>query len=381
MLEANLAALRRLVPGIRFTVFSGDPAWSSRRYAVDAIELPTPAAGPRPIRAALEGATALLISGGGNLCATWPDKIHERSVLIAAARVLRLPTAIVGQTLGPALTPPLGAELASVLPWAGFVGVRDDNSAALAAALGVEASRIHTQLDDAYLMEPEAVTDGREAAVGGSTPLAVVTLDASFGTPHRADELTALASQLDGLADMLGAALVFVPHVGGADVPAGHSDAVAGEALRARLRSPMALLGLWEPREVRWLIGRAALVVSSRYHPIVFATAACVPAIGIHQDEYTQVKLTGAFAHARLEHWCLALGDAARGALLTRAAELRHSRASVEAALARLRAGAEARESRRWQLVCQSLGLAPGVAHAGRSSSAAPIPHHHHTTS
>jgi hypothetical protein len=38
-----------------------------------------------------------------------------------------------------------------------------------------------------------------------------------------------IASQLDALADSLNAALVFVPHVGGADVPAATADVTAGQ--------------------------------------------------------------------------------------------------------------------------------------------------------
>ena len=90
--------------------------------------------------------------------------------------------------------------------------------------------------------------------------------------------LDLIAGQLDSLADSLRAMLVFAPHVGGVDVPDVMADAVAAHALRARLRSPLLVLGAWQPREMRWLVGEAALVVSTRYHPLVFATAAGTPA-------------------------------------------------------------------------------------------------------
>src|SRR4051812_18778537 len=41
MLEANLAALRGLLPGIHFILLSGDPEWSARRYGVTALPFPT----------------------------------------------------------------------------------------------------------------------------------------------------------------------------------------------------------------------------------------------------------------------------------------------------------------------------------------------------
>ena len=41
----------------------------------------------------------------------------------------------------------------------------------------------------------------------------------------------------------------------------------------------------------------AAMVVSSRYHPVVFAVPAGVPTIGIPVDDYTGVKLRGALGN------------------------------------------------------------------------------------
>src|SRR5205085_2503623 len=129
------------------------------------------------------------------------------------------------------------------------------------------------------------------------------TLDASFGAAGRERALSVLASQLDALADSLQAALVFVPHVGGADAGEDLSDGVAGRALAAHLRSRLLLLDTWQPREVRWLIGQAAMVVSTRYHPLVFAASAGVAALAIHTDDYTRIKLRGALAPAGLEGW------------------------------------------------------------------------------
>jgi len=37
MLEANLAAFRRLIPEVAFTVVSRDPEWTAARYDVDAV--------------------------------------------------------------------------------------------------------------------------------------------------------------------------------------------------------------------------------------------------------------------------------------------------------------------------------------------------------
>jgi polysaccharide pyruvyl transferase WcaK-like protein len=364
MLEANLSMFRQLLPRIRFTVFSRDPAWTSVHYGVDAVRTPQfPQGVTEEVVRALRDADGLVVSGGGNLCGTWPEKIRERVALIETARDLGRPVVVLGQTIGPVLNDDQAALLAGVLPWARWVGVRDDASGVLAQTLGVPADRIHRQLDDAFFLAPQAVDDGRANELRReSRPLILVTLDASFGTEARWQTLHAIASQLDALAESLNAALVFVPHVGGADVPAVHSDVVAGRALGDCLRTPLRILDLWQPREVRWLVAQAAMVVSTRYHPLVFATAARIPALGIHQDDYTRIKLRGAMACAGLEGWCLSAADAERGALLPLAVELWHQRQTVQARLARVHVDAWPCERHRWNGICRALELTPRAA-------------------
>ena len=40
MLEANLLRFRQMVPDIRFTVLSRDPAWTGRHYDVESLAIP-----------------------------------------------------------------------------------------------------------------------------------------------------------------------------------------------------------------------------------------------------------------------------------------------------------------------------------------------------
>ena len=111
MLEANLSTFRQLVPDVQFTVPSRDPVWTSRRYGVEA--LPTQESPPDDLEGfearlqvarasqsspdmwaewlgpaiarGVRDADGLVISGGGNLCETWPEKILERVALIQFA--------------------------------------------------------------------------------------------------------------------------------------------------------------------------------------------------------------------------------------------------------------------------------------------------------
>ena len=47
------------------------------------------------------------------------------------------------------------------------------------------------------------------------------------------------------------------------------------------------------------------MIVSTRYHPLVFGIAAGVPCLAIYQDRYTATKLAGALAQAGLAGWRL----------------------------------------------------------------------------
>jgi polysaccharide pyruvyl transferase WcaK-like protein len=368
MLEANLLRFRQMVPDIRFTVLSRDPAWTGRHYDVESLAIPQGSSKTEgwgqslgdEVSSSLRESSGLVISGGGNLCSTWPDKIHERVALMETAFDAGIPTVVLGQTLGPELTPDQRFLLANSFGRVDWLGVRDETSAALALDLGTPADRVHRQLDDAFFLDPLPAEEDRALPFcGGRRPWIIVTLDASFGSPERAKCVEVLASQLDALAQHIGAALVFVPHVGGAAVGDAHSDEVAGRALASHLNSKLVSIGLWPPREVRWLIGRAAMVVSTRYHALVFAAAAGVPALGIHTDHYSQTKLRGALAAAGLECWCLSATTAEKGQLLPLAAELWHRRRDVAERLASLRAEAWPRELQRWDAICRTLRLEP----------------------
>lgn len=380
MLEANLQMFRRLYPDIEFTVVSGDPGWTQQRYGVESVRSPlippghTGASWTRRMReaaradrhwaewlgdeivAALRTSAGLLVSGGGNLSATWPEKVLERVALIEQACEMGLPAVMTGQTLGPALTPDQRHLLGESLPKLVWLGVRDADSAALARELGVPAERVCEQLDDAFFLEPAAVDDERAEPFRGDTRWIVITLDASFGAPERAASLSVLASQLDSLAEFLKASVVFVPHVGGVDTGDADSDATAGRALAARMRSKLLLLDLWQPCEVRWLIGRAAMVVSTRYHPIVFATAAGVPAFAISCDHYTRTKLRGALAPAGQTAWCVPLAEVERGSFLCLALELWHRRSAIRDRLNLLHSEAVTWELERWEGICKAFG-------------------------
>src|ERR1700688_2472522 len=109
MLEANLAASRRLIPGVSFTVVSHNPAWAAKRYGVDAIALlgfPRDPFGVADRRVMLDRVlteAARSASGGGILSSTWSHLLFERVALLRLACIFEKPAVVLGQTLGPQL--------------------------------------------------------------------------------------------------------------------------------------------------------------------------------------------------------------------------------------------------------------------------------------
>jgi polysaccharide pyruvyl transferase WcaK-like protein len=390
MLESNLAALRRLIPQVAFTLVSRDPAWTAARYGVDAVapfgfsraasasadrtallerlladarrrrrgnaavDAPDKSGNRSPSDALLE-ADGLVISGGGNLSSTWPDLLYERAALLQLARIFEKPAVILGQTIGPKLARDERRLLAEGLSWASFVGVRELPSATLALQLGVAQERIWYQGDDALFPEGYPASKLSHALPVAGMPAIAVTIDPQIRA-SAGGLFESLASQLGKLSKTTGALLVMIPHAFGNESQGDPSDLTEARLLARRLGLSAASVsdGL-DAGQARVITGDAALVISSRYHPLVFGLAAGVPSLGIYGDDYCRIKLQGALTHAGLERWTLTYGDVARGELMTKALELWHDRSEVRRQIYRRRDAWCVESSARWARICLAL--------------------------
>jgi polysaccharide pyruvyl transferase WcaK-like protein len=375
MLEANLAAFRRLLPRTAITVISRDPAWTAGRYGVASIApppFPRGAAASAERQAVLERlladaaagrrdsamldaiarTDAVVISGGGNLASTWPDLLYERAALLLLAERLGKPSVVLGQTLGPHLTDDERQLLAAALASARFVGVRELPSAALALALGVRAERIWYQADDALLLD-----DGESRpppSLAQPLPIAV-TIDPQL---RAAGQLIydAFVAQLRALVAATGAPLLLIPHEFGSEAAGGRSDRTEAELLAERVGAAgTEIAANLDAAQTRRLTAGAALVISSRYHPIVFGLSTAVPAIALFADDYCRIKVQGALAHAGLERYALSFQEVAGGALLETARALWQLRVPVGAALRSQRALWIEESRQRWSAVLRAL--------------------------
>lgn len=379
MLDANLDRLRNSSPQATFTVISRDPDWTAQTYDTEAIEpigFPDATAESQESEERLEAvvgaaasgelasgferraqaldvidavrrADAVVISGGGNLNATWPEHLYERIALLTLAERLDTPAVVLGQTIGPQLTEVQRRRLAESLRTARLVGVRERGSYDLVETLGVPNEIIDYQLDDAIFLgrlfsDPDVPRPELER------PYLALTLCGEI------DGLEALASQVESLAETMKADIVFLPHAQEPDRDR-ELGARFGEALSSRDR--FHLLGVLPAREVAAITGAAEMVISTRYHPLVFASAMGVPSLGLSTDAYTHQKLAGTHSHAGLEDWVLPIELAVGGLLAPAALELWVRRNEVKLQITEQLPRWEAMHDLHWRRVAEALDL------------------------
>jgi polysaccharide pyruvyl transferase WcaK-like protein len=275
----------------------------------------------REILAAIAESDAVVIAGGGNLCRSWAAEVFERAALVRGARRAGRPVAITGQTIGPSFDERTRELTAEILGGAVFVGMRERHSYELALELGAPHDRTVVQFDDAIgvaAAEPAGVSE-----IAGSGDFIAVTLNQLGDVGRGPDIVAMLAQQLDELSRHTGAVVVMVPHVADLNRAPDHDVAMGRAVVEASGNSPrLALAPLPSPGQAVWFSAHAQVVVSTRYHPVVFAIAEATPALFLYQDYYTMVKGQGALELAGLESWALPIGRAASGLLVPAALEL-----------------------------------------------------------
>lgn len=307
-----------------------------------------------PVIDVVSDADAVAVAGGGNLASNWPMHVFERAALGAIAERTGRPLVVTGQTLGPRLDPADLELVAALLRSARLVGVREHASADVARRLGVTAERVVANRDDASFLGAGDV----EHAGGSRRPrgMILVSLSVHLGGLHRAPTVAGLAAALDGLAGRSGLPVVFHPHFGSLDPGRLRGDEVLHDEVRDRMTTRAELLGVGTPRTAAMLARRAAMLVTSRYHPAVFAGPAGVPIAALAADDYTAVKLRGATGWWD-QRGVLDLADAASpGDGGTRLACVWDDRHAAREAAARLRGEAERAASAWFDRIAAALG-------------------------
>ncbi|MGD8195327.1 polysaccharide pyruvyl transferase family protein [Herbiconiux sp. P18] len=245
---------------------------------------------------AVRAADGVLVTGGGNMASTWPLHVFERATLGAVAEALGRPLVVSGQTIGPELGDDDARLVTELLSSARRVGLREPASFALCRRLGVPDEVLHATVDDASF-----VGDRVPAAPGSAGPVGRDYCAVTFSTHLNGRDpdafVRAAAALLDDIADR-GLDVLFVAHFGSLVPGAVRGDSVLHDRVAASMRHPSTAVVPGDSVSAAALVAReAALVLTSRYHPAVFAVSGGVPTIGISVDDYTTVKLTGALGN------------------------------------------------------------------------------------
>jgi hypothetical protein len=267
------------------------------------------------------------------------------------AHRLGLPAAVTGQTLGPHLRPSQRELLRRVLSRLSFVGVREAYSRDIGHLLGVAPEHLVYHLDDAFFGPRLAPSTGTDGPAREDPPWIAVTVTRLPGP------VEPLAKQLERVARETGCRLLFVPH---SKAPDGDVE-VAGALIDLLGPGVVAeLVPVPSAEEGRRLAEGAEMVLSMRYHPLVFAVAGGAPALGLYVDEYTRVKLRGALGHGGLEPWVLPLEMAVAGSLAEAGLDLWRHREAIRRHLAAQMGRWQTMELRYGSRLARALGIERG---------------------
>lgn len=277
----------------------------------------------------LLAADLLLLSGRGGLTDAFPEETDAMLGELEVAGRIGLPTALVGQGIGPLEEPRARGRMAAALGRVELVSLREGRAAPpLLAAIGVPDDRIAVTGDDA--IEPSF--RARPHELGAAIGLNVRVADYAGVGPNLARRIgSTVGRRARGLgADVVSVGISSHPHED-------EASAAQGAGVPA--------LAIDRPSTAIGAAGRCRVVVAGSYHACVFALSQGVPVVGLASSPYYVDKLLG--LRERFGEGCAvvrlddpdALGEAATLAAI--GDELEHQWRAAPTLRAALLAGAE----------------------------------------
>jgi polysaccharide pyruvyl transferase WcaK-like protein len=233
--------------------------------------------------AALQDASLVLAMGGGYLTDVDPAQTLRTFGVLARAVEAGVPTALVGQGLGPLTDPALLAHAQRVLPHVDFIGLREGRKGPkLLAELGVPANRIQVTGDDAV----ELGYSVRQPSPGSDLGICLRVADYS---PVATQAKETVGRVVRTAAAREGAALV---------------PLIISEYRSEDRRSTLPLVagypGVVPPlgryvhaRAVAERVSRCRVLVTGAYHLAVFALSQGIPVVGLTSSAYYDDKFLG----------------------------------------------------------------------------------------
>lgn len=236
----------------------------------------------------LRAVDALVIGGGGSLNSRYGWLLSERVGTALVASALGKPVVLTGQSLGPELTTGDRALLGRLLDTCVIAGVRDADSLAIARSLRPDHPALVQTTDDAVSL-PELRPSSLVERIS-------VTLGSDPAVLPEEDYVRVMAAVVDGLADRTGAPIELVPHM--ADPDEGGSDLRTHALLAAALRHDARELPIRPAAETLARQAGSAWIVTTRFHPAVFATMSGSSLLAVPLDRYGRSRIDGALRTA-----------------------------------------------------------------------------------
>lgn len=268
--------------GADVTVVSHFPEVAKHFHGIAAVD----DRDPRAVALAIANCDFVVSCGGSFLHDLYAPNLNVRLATLHAARRMSIPYAIFGQSIGPFVHPLSRQAAREVLDGAALIVVRDAASAKVVRELGVGAP-LRQGVDAAVL--------GRNypASPGPSPILGVTVRQWHFpGSANPASLQAAyereVAAACDAWAEESGGEVKFFSNCTNFGGYA-QDDRIAARRVAAQMKADAHVV---ESADVgfaalRGECGGCDLFLGTRMHSLIFATTACVPAVGIAYEQKT----------------------------------------------------------------------------------------------
>ncbi|WP_301860142.1 polysaccharide pyruvyl transferase CsaB [uncultured Megasphaera sp.] len=276
MLAAIVGSLRDSIPDVDITVITGNCKMTQKHHRVKTVYRLNFFA----IAAAIRRCD-ILISGGGSLLqnVTSSRSLYYYLSIMRIAMFFHKPVMLYAQGIGPVRGEQARRAVRNVLQKVAVIGVRDAESKAELASLGVTKPPVHVTADAVLSMHPGDDRLGREllkeAGISDTQKhIGIAVRNWQGLTSYK----QAIAEAADILQNEEGARIIFIPMQYPADV-------TAGEEIASLMKSKAVVLRRsYDTEEFMALMGCMDVVIANRLHALIFASLMEVPVTAISYD-------------------------------------------------------------------------------------------------
>lgn len=275
------------------------------------IRMPLPASWRAPLRIMSESDLQICV-GGGYLRAK-KDAVSTFMLLLLfhqiwLARALGKPVVLYAQSFGPYPKRIQYKLAAAGLRYATLILVREANSRDLLARMGLAGSRVIQVPDSAFLFSPDLYFDPGPLIGERQPGEQIVGITARAWLPGASQHAyeRAMAGFIDHLSRQPGVKVVVIPQVTATEQ--NDDDRQVGRRMQDLVRSGDNVVFV-ERRlthhEIKSVFACLDYLVGTRFHSVIFALTAGVPALAIEYEH----KTSGIMRDLGLEDWVLPIED------------------------------------------------------------------------